>query len=123
MNRIHLILAATLWSNTSLADHTDAFCAATDANSWDWLYEEDGSYTNVMGSWGVHRLDAINRFRYFTISYESYQKLQRRCDEKGMIAQPAMTRFSDWNIFKVQMPSGETIFSRGYYTVDTDVRL
>lgn len=40
-----------------------------------------------------------------------------------MVAQPAMNRFSDWNIFEVEMPSGEKMFARGYYTMDMDFHL
>ena len=123
INKFYLTLATILWSNTSFSDQTDVFCTSVDTSSWDWLYEEDGTYTSVNGNWGFHRIDALNRFRYFTIPYDNYRELQSRCDEKGMVAQPAMNRFSDWNIFEIQMPSGEKIFARGYYTVDTDFRL
>ncbi|AUI87794.1 hypothetical protein BS333_15460 [Vibrio azureus] len=120
-----------MWSFFSMAesDTTDVFCASIDGREWDWLYEDDGTYTSVEGKWGKHTLDPVltpfplTSFGYFDIHYNRYQALQNRCDVMGMVAQPALDRFSDWKIFRIEMPSGEKVFAQGFYTINYDFRL
>ncbi|MFL7036061.1 hypothetical protein BCS71_23125 [Vibrio lentus] len=116
-------LVALSVSINSVAETTDVFCATVDGNAWDWLYEEDGSYTEVEGEWGRSMINPLASFVYFDLSQARYQELQRRCDEKEMVAQPANDRFSDWAIFRVQLPSGKKVFTRGMYSIDYDFRL
>ncbi|GEM75829.1 hypothetical protein [Vibrio sagamiensis] len=113
----------------ALADTTYVFCATVDGNQWDWLYEDDGKYTSVEGEWGRYVFDPnpnlppFSSFRYFDIDHDLYRTLQNRCNEKGMVAQPARNRISDWQIFRVKMKDGNVFFAEGFYTIDYDYRL
>ncbi len=103
-------------SFNSFADSARVYCATVDGSDWEWLYEQDGSDTEISGEWGIHIVNAQVGFRYLTIPIQEYQYLQNRCDAMGMVAHPAENVFSDWYIFQIQFVKGQTIFAPGYYS-------
>ncbi|GEM75696.1 hypothetical protein [Vibrio sagamiensis] len=100
-----------------LAETTSVICAKVDKSQWDWLYQDDGSYTSADGDWGVYFINHFTFFRYFDIYYSDYLVLQERCNELDMVAQPANNQFSEWMIFRVILPSGDKVFASGFYTI------
>jgi len=115
--KILLFVTLLVFPLSSFADSTDVYCGSIDGEEWDWLYAEDGGYISLSGTWGLHRLNSMYRFKYFTIPENKYRKIQQQCALKSMMVHPADDRFTDWYVFKILHNDGTASFSKGFFNV------
>ncbi|GEM74730.1 hypothetical protein [Vibrio sagamiensis] len=114
---IFLMITLSLLSFNGMTDSATVYCATIDGNAWDWLYDDNGDYTNIEGKWEIQRINRLSSFRFFDISYNNYVKCQELCAKDGMVPHPARSNHSNWYIFRVHFENEEKIFAQGYYTL------
>lgn len=106
---LYLSLCGVVHSTT-----TNVVCASIDGVEWEWLYDEDGRYTQIEGVWGIQPVRARIYIKHFMVAKENYDEIQQRCQLQAKFAHPADSIFSSWSLFKIITEEGQYMLTEGY---------